>query len=77
MKIELMDAEKVILEEIEEKRSTRDSIAFTYAFCIETINRFEFGKINRAIIARWSKSALAYIKKEAWKLVEEKWKNKE
>ena len=76
MKIELMDVEQVILEEIAEKESTRDSIALTYAFCITSSEDIDWWMINQAIVARWSRSALIYIKKKAWKLIEEKQRGK-
>lgn len=70
MKIEMKDVETVILEEIKASDSTRDDIALTYAFCITSSEDINFGKINRAIVARWSTSAREYIKTKAWKLVE-------
>ena len=70
MKVELMGVEEVILQEIAYKSSKRDNIALTYAFCISSSEKVDFGKINRAIIARWSRSALTYIKHKAWKIVE-------
>jgi len=72
IRIEMVDVERVILEEIAEKESTRDCIAATYAFCITTCEDIDIGKINRAIVERWSKSGLNYIKTEAWKLMEGK-----
>ena len=68
MKIELMFCEEVILQEIADKNFTRDSVAITYAFCIDSSEKVDFSKINKAIINRWSRSAVEYIKSEAWKL---------
>ena len=68
MKIELMGCEEVILQEITDKNFIRDDIAITYAFCIDSSEKPNFSKINKAIIDRWSRSALKYIKSEAWKL---------
>lgn len=70
MKIELMFCEETILQEIADKNFTRDSVAITYAFCIDSSEKVDFGKINRAIVNRWSRSAVEYIKKKAWKLRE-------
>lgn len=70
MKIELMDVENIILGEIADKDVKRDSIALTYAFCISSSEEIDIGKINRAIAARWSRSAVDYIKGKAWKIVE-------
>ena len=63
-----MFCEETILQEIDDKNFTRDSVAITYAFCIDSTENPDFAKINRAIVKRWSLSALEYIKNEAWKL---------
>ena len=68
MKVELMFCEEIILQEIEDKHSTRKDVAITYAFCIDSSEDVHFGKINNAIVSRWSYSALHYIKRRAWKL---------
>lgn len=70
MNVELMDAEEIILQEIADKGSTRDNVALTYAFCISSREDIHFGKINRAIQERWSRNAVIYIKRKAWKIVE-------
>lgn len=67
-----MDCEDAILGEIADKAFTRDSIAQTYAFCLISDEKIDFPKINRAIVERWSRNALVYIKEKAWKLVERK-----
>ena len=71
-RIALTNCEKTILEEIADKAFTRDNIAQTYAFCIESISpeNPDFTKINHAIVERWSTNALIYIKEKAWKLIE-------
>ena len=74
MKIDLMYCEEVILQEIGDKDFTRDDVAITYAFCIDSSEKVNFGRINKAIIGRWSHSALEYIKDGAWKLREGKTK---
>ena len=70
-RIALTNCEKTILEEIADKAFTRDNIAQTYSFCIESISREnpDFIIINRAIVERWSTNALIYIKEKAWKLI--------
>ena len=68
MKVELMDCEKIILQEIGDKHFTRDDVSLSYAFCIDSSEEVDFGKINKAIIGRWTHSALDYIKERAWKL---------
>lgn len=70
MEIRMIDVENVIMQEIADKRISRDSVAYTYAFAIVANEDINFGRINRAIVDRWSKSALKYIKTKAWRLVE-------
>ena len=57
---------------ITDMRSTRDSIVPLYALGIKVgagdQSPVNWTEVNHAIIARWSKSALEYIKKNAWKL---------
>jgi len=72
VRIEMTFCEETILLEIAEKKATRDDIALSYAFCLNSSENPSFAKINRAIIDRWSRAALRYIKRKAWKLVEEK-----
>lgn len=72
MNVELMGAEEIILQEIADKDFTRDNVATTYAFCIASLDNTKFGRINKAIVERWSLSALDYIKNKAWKIVEGK-----
>ena len=69
--ITIGDPENQILREIEEGH-TRRSIALTYAFCIRDHQSVvDWGRINKAIIKRWSKSGLQFIKRMAWKLIDE------
>jgi hypothetical protein len=70
MHVEIMGVEEVILQEIGDRDSTRDNVALTYAFTITSREEIDVEKINKAIVARWSYSALEYIKKKAWKIVE-------
>ena len=67
-----MFCEETILQEIADKNFTRDSIAITYAFCIDSTESPDFAKINKAIAIQRSRSALENIKKEAWKLKEKR-----
>lgn len=68
MRIELADCENVLLNEIAMKEATRKDIAKTYALALRSseAERIDWGKVNRAIIARWSMAALTWIKKQAW-----------
>lgn len=67
----LLDPEGTILREIANPRRTRDDIAVTYAFCIRQGEwqgePIDYAAINRAIVERWSLSALRYIKQKAWR----------
>jgi len=65
MRVELANPQRVILDEIA-NGMTRDSVALTYAFCIKQREQVDFPTINRAIIERWSMSALEHIKRRAW-----------
>ncbi len=68
MRIELADCENVLLQEISMKEMKRKDIAKTYALALKSseFDQIDWGKVNRAIIARWSMSALTYIKDQAW-----------
>jgi aminopeptidase N len=72
MKIELMNCTRVLLDEIDEKKITRDKLALTYAMAICSSDNTDWKQVNAAIIKRWSLSTLEYIKQKAWKMVEEK-----
>jgi hypothetical protein len=76
MKIELVDPERHLLEDISDRRMTRDDVALTYAFALRqcgpwSSDEVDFAKVNHAILDRWSMSALKYIKTKAWRLVED------
>lgn len=76
LRLELADCENTLLREIgtrEAKGLTRDAVALTYAMALRSSERpaIDWGKVNRAIIARWSPAALKYIKERAWRLNEE------
>ena len=71
MRADLVNPEQVILEEIDMPEATRNDVALTYAFCLrQPQDNVDFGKINRAILARWSRNALRYIKERAWGIFE-------
>lgn len=76
-KIQLICPERTILEEIKDKQFKRDDIAVTYFMCLCSEEQINWAKINHAIINRWSKSGLNYIKKLAWKQFEERETNNE
>jgi hypothetical protein len=68
----MKNCEKSILEEIADKKATRDSIATTYAFCLKSDEQIDWPKVNKAIMERWSFSGLKWIKEKAWKMMREK-----
>jgi hypothetical protein len=67
MKYELIDCENVILREIATPEAKRRDIAQTYRLCMESseCDRIDWAKVNGAILERWSRSALEWIKKQA------------
>jgi hypothetical protein len=75
-RVEMVDPQGAILREIEDRRTTRDHVALTYAFCLRQnfdpacADTVDFTAVNKAILARWSSSALEYIKGKAWRLYE-------
>ena len=74
MKIELGLPEETILDEISRKVFTRLMVAQTYAMLVTHSDhkKFDWAKINAAIIERWSMYALHFIKTEAWRLLKER-----
>jgi hypothetical protein len=68
-RVDMVDPQGTILREVADRRMTRDDVAQTYAFCIRQSDAVDFGVVNRAIIDRWSSSALEYVKAQAWQRV--------
>jgi len=59
-----------VLRAIADPTCTRDDVAVDYACAIKAYGHDGgWGEVNAAIEKRWSRSALVYIKTEAWKLV--------
>lgn len=58
-----------IMNEIEGEGFTRKDVARTYAILIQKGHK-DWAPINAAIMKRWSKSALLWIKAEAWKILD-------
>lgn len=69
MPFHLVNCESMLLREIADKQFTRDQVAVTYGLAIRSkeVDDIDWAKVNRAIIERWSASALDYIKGKAWK----------
>ena len=78
VRVEMLDPQGTIMEEIADKRLTRDDVADTYAWCLrasfdpESVYTISWPTINKAILERWSNSALEYIKTKAWRIYEGK-----
>ena len=66
MRVELVNTTRLIMQEIADKRVKRRSVAMTYALALRSSEKTDWPKVNRAIIDRWSRSALDWIKKQAW-----------
>ena len=66
--LELADCENHLLREIADKRMKRRDVAQSYALALRSSerDRMDWGKVNRAILERWSKATLLWIKTQAW-----------
>lgn len=67
IRIRLADPQGQLLEEIADKRMTRRQVALTYRLALLDQDRVDWPAVNGAIVARWSLSALDWIKALAWK----------
>ncbi len=67
MELELRDTTLGLLAEIAEPSVTRKDIAETYGLALLSTEETDWPAVNRAIVKRWSVSALGYIKKLAWR----------
>lgn len=69
-KVYLACCEMTILNEISQKECKRRHIAQTYRLCMiserEAGEVIDWKKVNEAICSRWSRSALEWIKNQAW-----------
>lgn len=69
----LANCTQTLLDEIGDKQFTRKDVATTYGMAIvshkygETV---DWAAVNKAIVERWSVSALEFIKRRAWKYAE-------
>jgi hypothetical protein len=66
IKIEMADCENQLLREIADKQFKRRDVAQTYWYAMNSSEKTDWAKVNAAIIERWSKSGLEWIKKQAW-----------
>lgn len=67
VRIELADPEGDLLREIADPVFTRNDVRLTYRLALRSQDRVDWGKVNRAIIERWSLTTLKQIKSWAWK----------
>lgn len=67
--IELANCENTLLREIANPVFKRKDVAATYALALRSSerDRIDWRRVNEAIIARWSSSALVWIKRRAWR----------
>jgi hypothetical protein len=67
MNIELAGCEALLMEEIGNPKMKRRDVAQTYALTLMSSDRdtVDWPKVNHAIMERWSKSGLIWIKKQA------------
>jgi len=70
LRVELVGIEAQLLQEIADRHMTRDDVAYTYAFGLVSSEPIAWARINHAIMDRWSRNALSYIKTKAWKIAE-------
>lgn len=68
-RINMVGCTDAILQEVGCKEASRKDVALSYAMAIKSqadgADSPDWGKINRAILDRWSMSALEFIKKRA------------
>lgn len=53
---------------IEQHCKVREDAALVYAQALHSRDPIDWPSLNRAILKRWSRSGLAYIKARAWKI---------
>ena len=64
--VELGNCTDTLLREIADPKLYRRDVAQTYRLAMQSREATDWPRVNRAIIARWSVSALEYIKAQAW-----------
>lgn len=71
-RIQNVDFVAWIMNEIEGEGFTRKDVARTYSILLQkNTPQDKFVEINKAIIKRWSPSALRWIKEQAWKIAKQ------
>lgn len=66
MAFELSTPTQTLLAEIADRKMTRKHIAVTYRLAMQSSVKTDWAKVNKAIMERWSPSALKWIKEAAW-----------
>ncbi len=66
MTLELANCTTHILREITDLTMHRRDVAQSYALALRSSEVTDWAQVNAAIVARWSLSALEYIKYLAW-----------
>ena len=73
-KVASVDFVQWIMNEIGDKAFKRQQVADTYAVLLRKgVTPEDVRKINRAIIERWSRAGLTWIKEQAWKRSQSEW----
>lgn len=70
--IRLADPQATLLEEIADPAVRVKNVTLTYAFALLDQGAVDWPRVNRAIIARWSASALDRVKRDAWRMLAER-----
>lgn len=64
-RIEMANCESLLLQEIGDKRFKRRDVAKSYRLSMQSSEKVDWGKVNKAIIERWSAYGLNWIKEQA------------
>lgn len=61
-----------LMAAVVDEKNDRDAMARLYAQGLQEHggDRINWTFVNRVIVERWSQTGLAYIKREAWRIVE-------
>ena len=65
-RVELCCCTQVLLEEIAMPEMKPKDVAKTYALALRSSEEVDWKAVNTAIMERWSKHALVWIKERAW-----------
>jgi hypothetical protein len=64
--LELTDTTETMLREIADPAMKRRDIAQTYHLALRSSHPTDWPRVNAAIMERWGRSALIWIKTQAW-----------